>query len=76
MSTPHALLTPAARLVQFSLRETPNQTFKELLVSTGVRDKDTMYRAIRLLEVAGTIAHSATRPATYFLTPVEDVSCE
>jgi hypothetical protein len=66
-------LTPTARLVLFSLRETPDQTFAGLLVSTGTRNKDTMYQSLRLLEVAGLIGHSAKRPATYALIQTEEV---
>lgn len=70
------LLTPTARLCLYSLQATPNQTFIQLMDTTGTRNKSTLFDALRILQAAKMVIKSADRPATYFLTQTEVVSCE
>ena len=60
-------LPPTARLVLFSLKDIPGQTFLQLIDSTATRNNRTLRDALRLLLVAGLIVKSDSRPAVYSL---------
>lgn len=58
-------LTPYARLVNFSLQETPKQTLEQLQASAGIESLNAVREAVRLLMVASLIATSRDMPYTY-----------
>jgi hypothetical protein len=58
-------LTPFARLVHYSLKETPRQTLEQLQDSTGIKNLNTVREAVRLLMITSLATMTFDMPRTY-----------
>ena len=58
-------LTSNARLVHYSLKETPGQTYEELQASTGIRNINTVRDAVRLLIIVSLATMTDIQPRRF-----------